>query len=65
MFVRGSHVNPNYDLYGAGTEGFYWSSVGRSSSYAYYLDFYSDEVSPSNYGYRCLGFSVRCVALGG
>ena len=64
MFVRGGYVNPGGSLNYAGYEGGYWSSVGRSSSYAYYLDFYSDEVSPSNYGYRCLGFSLRCVALG-
>ena len=65
MFVRGGNVNPGNYLYYAGYNGYYWSSVGRSSSYAYCLDFYSGYVYPSGYTNRYLGFSVRCVALGG
>ena len=65
MFVRGGYVDPGNYLYGAGAGGTYWSSVGRSSSYAYYLDFGSGIVRPStNYG-RHYGSSIRCVALGG
>ena len=65
MFVRGGYVGPGLTLYRAGSEGFYWSCVGRSSSYAYNLYFYPYGVSPSVYDDRYSGFSVRCVALGG
>ena len=65
MFVRGGYVNPGYNLRYAGSNGIYWSSVGRSGSYAYYLDFNSGVVNPSSYGNRYGGFSVRRVALGG
>ena len=65
MFVRGGYVGPGGSLYDAGYGGYYWSSVGRSSSYAYYLYFNSGGVYPSYYYFRYGGFSVRCVALGG
>ena len=65
MFVRGSIVNPGDYLFGAGSLGYYWSSVGRNSSYAYYLHFNSGGVGPSNSYFRYYGQSVRCVALGG
>ena len=65
MFVRGGYVYPGSNLYGAGNDGDYWSSVGRSSSRAYYLLFYSGYVDPSGSDLRYYGFSVRCVALGG
>ena len=63
MFVRGGYVDPGYYLGYAGYSGYYWSSVGRSSSYAYSLYFNSGNVSPSYYYARYLGFSVRCVAV--
>ena len=65
MFVRGGNVGPGYALDYAGDYGGYWSSVGRSSSYAYDLSFVSGLVYPSSGNYRYNGFSVRCVALGG
>ena len=65
MFVRGGNVYPGRDLGGAGTNGGYWSSVGRNSSYAYYLDFRPGYVYPSGNLIRYGGFPVRCVALGG
>ena len=65
MFVRGGGVNPGTYLYNAGSYGDYWSSVGRSSSRAYALYFYSGTVDPSYSNVRYGGFSVRCVALGG
>ena len=64
MFVRGGSGNPGYYLDFAGSYGYYWSSVGRNSSYAYYLYFSPGRVYPSNYYARYFGFSVRCVALG-
>ena len=66
MFVRGSYVWSGWYLDSAGDRGYYWSSIGRMSSTAYYLHFNSLVVYPS-YGYvnRYNGFSVRCVALGG
>ena len=65
MFVRGGDVDPGYYLNFAGHYGYYWSSVGRSSSRAYYLLFDSGGVYPSDNYYRYSGFSIRCVALGG
>ena len=65
MFVRGGYVGPGYGLNYAGDFGYYWSSVGRSSSYAYALSFGSGGVFPSYNYYRYYGQSVRCVALGG
>ena len=64
MFVQGGRIHPGSYLEYAGREGYYWSSVGRSSSYAYSLGFYSGSVDPSYYYFRYVGFSVRCVALG-
>ena len=65
MFVQGGGVDPGDSLDDAGDFGIYWSSVGRVSSSAYLLDFYSGRVYPSSTDYRYRGFSVRCVALGG
>ena len=65
MFVRGGNVGPGDTLYGAGYDGDYWSSVGYNSSNAYSLLFDPNTVSPSNRRLRHIGFSVRCVALGG
>ena len=64
MFVRGGYVDPGNILYDAGY-GYYWSSVGRYSSYAYNLSFYSGGVYPSDSPSRYYGQSLRCVALGG
>ena len=65
MFVRGGAVNPGNNQNYAGYFGSYWSSVGRNSSYAYYLFFSSGVVYPSSSYIRYNGQSVRCVALGG
>ena len=68
VFVRGGYVYPGYILDyagGYGGVGYYWSSVGRSSSDAYHLYFGPYGVYPSYLSDRYLGFSVRCVALGG
>ena len=47
----------------AGGYGGYWSSTAYSSTnYAYNLYFNSGYVDPSIYGYRYLGYSVRCLA---
>ena len=65
MFVRGGDVYPGGDLNNAGGFGGYWSSVGRSSSDAYYLVLLTGLVYPSRTVDRYYGQSVRCVALGG
>ena len=65
MFIQGGNVNPSNYLDYAGNYGYYWSSVGRGSSGAYYLRFYSGYVDPSNVNTRYYGQPVRCVALGG
>ena len=49
-------------LRGAGTGGFYRSSTAYSSYRAYYLNFYSGAVNPSDLDSRYEGFSVRCLA---
>ena len=64
MFVRGGYVDPGDTLYTAGSGGYYWSSIG-ANNYAYGLYFYSGYVYPSSLSSRCVGQSVRCVALGG
>ena len=63
FFVRSGYVSPTRYLDSAGDSGGYWSSVAGSSSYAYYLYFYSGNVDPSsNFRGRYVGQSVRCVA---
>ena len=44
-----------------GSRGYYWSA-SPDSDYAYYLRLnYNGDVNPSNYYYRALGYSVRCL----
>lgn len=68
-FVAGGDVyqDMNSMLSGAGSTGFYWSSVAdnNTSVYAKFLDFSSNAIhsGPSLSGtYRYYGFSVRCIA---
>ena len=63
-FLRSGHYNGDYGaVYNTGGDGGYWSSTsGSNSSYAYVLLFSSSNVSPSDANGRCSGFSVRCVA---
>ena len=65
MFVRGGYIALGYYLDDAGNNGYYWSSVGLNSNYAYYLNFDLYGVYPSLNTHRYFGQSVRCVALGG
>ncbi|MBQ9029671.1 hypothetical protein IJ114_02805, partial [Candidatus Saccharibacteria bacterium] len=44
-----------------GSSGYYWSSTQNSSTYGYYLLFYSSGLYTSSYN-KNLGFSVRCIA---
>ena len=44
-----------------GSSGFYWSSSYLSATGAYYLGFYSSNVSPANNYHRRLGFTARAV----
>ena len=50
------------DLSDHGSSGYYWSSSLRRSRYAYYLNFDSGRINPSNFYHRCDGRSVRPVA---
>ena len=64
FFVRSGLVYANgHYLSNVGINGYYRSSVANSSSEAYYLQFDSSFVYPSNSydGYN--GQSVRCVTL--
>lgn len=49
-------------LYDVGNYGYYWSAGPRDASYGYYLYFGSGTVSPTYYGSRYLGFSVRAAS---
>ncbi|MBR2994075.1 hypothetical protein IKF43_01605 [Candidatus Saccharibacteria bacterium] len=60
-FVRSGNVS-NGSLYDSAGSGSYWSSAVDSTSSAFYLFFYSDNVNPANIYYRSNGFPVRCVA---
>lgn len=44
-----------------GSFGYVWLSSARSQNYAYFLNFYSDNVYPQRDNYRAYGFSVRPV----
>ena len=48
------------DVYGVGSDGFYWSSTPNSSDWAWYLNFLSSNVF-MEYSDRCYGGSVRLV----
>ena len=48
----------------AGSYGYYWSSSFYESTYsadARYVKFYSGNVNPQEYDYRCNGYSVRLI----
>ena len=45
-----------------GSNGYYWSSTVDSSSDAYDLYLDTSDVYPADYGFKYLGFSVRCIA---
>ena len=63
FFVRSGFVYANGHYLGnVGDSGYYWSSVASSSSSAYFLQFDSDFIYPSNSYDRYNGYSVRCVA---
>ncbi|MDR1743699.1 MAG: fibrobacter succinogenes major paralogous domain-containing protein [Dysgonamonadaceae bacterium] len=50
-------------LYDQGVDGSYWSSTAPLKSEGAFLFTFTDRgVAPKDYGYRALGFSVRCVA---
>ena len=62
--MRGGYINPSYanKFNVAGQDGYYWSSRAYSStSNAYYLNFGSSSVNPSNSTFRYLGQSLRCL----
>lgn len=61
--LRGGSLGSS-SLFGAGSDGHYWSSTPYSSGFAYLLGFYSGTVTASYDDYRYNGFSVRCVAAG-
>ena len=48
-------------VYGAGSNGYYWSSTWYNSTYAYNMRFYSSGVRPQDRSNRYYGFAVRCV----
>ena len=61
-FVRAGYVSGGSTLGGAGSSGYYCSSVASSSSGAYGLYFGSSGVVPSGASNRDSGKAVRCVA---
>ena len=61
IFFPASGYYNGTTLYYRGSFGLYWSSSYRSETSAYYMNFYSDGVSPADGLHRRLGFSVRAV----
>ncbi|MBR2726220.1 hypothetical protein IKE87_03060, partial [Candidatus Saccharibacteria bacterium] len=59
----GHYYWSNGALYGRGTYGYFWSSVGYSSTYAHGLSFGSSGFYPQDGNGKGNGFSVRCVAV--
>ncbi|MBQ7532813.1 MAG: hypothetical protein IJT45_03845 [Bacteroidales bacterium] len=49
------------DVLNTDVSGFYWSSVGYETEYAYYLVFTEDKVWPTDSGGRAGAMSVRLV----
>ena len=60
-YVRGGGIDST-GLYRYKVNGYYYSSVKRGGSYAYYLDFSSSSIKLSEYNYRSWGYSLRCLA---
>lgn len=56
-YGSGSHIGS------VGRRGIYWSSTAdnEDESHAFNVNFYSDDVSPDNYGARDNGYSVRLI----
>lgn len=61
VFFPASGLYDGTTLYSRGSYGLYWSSSYISETGAYYLSFYSGNVSPADSRSRRLGFSVRAV----
>lgn len=63
LFLPAAGNRNGTSLYGAGSFGIYWSSSLNTVSpyYAYYLYFYSGNVSPQSHLNRFNGFTVRPV----
>ena len=63
IFLPAAGYRSGSSLYYAGSLGYYWSSsLSTDSPYgAYGLGFYSGGVDWDDYGYRCIGFTVRPV----
>ena len=63
-FVYSGYVTSG-SVYDRGSLGNYWSSTARSSGYAYNLYLYSSYVTPgTDYSYKYVGRTIRCVASG-
>ena len=57
-----SGVMGGASLVNRGSDGYYWSSTAYSTSYAYYLSFYSALVYPGTYSYyKYYGRTIRCI----
>lgn len=61
VFFPASGYYYNTTLDGRGTDGYYWSSYFRNTTYAYCLYFSSSSVNPQSYYYRWYGLPVRPV----
>ena len=51
----------NGSLYDTGSDGRWWSATAYSSTYQYYLRYYSGSLYTYDYYGKRLGFSVRCI----
>ena len=60
-FIRSGYL-VGTTLYYFGGNGYYWSSTVYSSSYAYFLFFYSGVLYPAYRGSRYVGRSLCCLS---
>ena len=69
LFVAPLYFNRAGNVYSdalnyPGSNGYFWSSTVGSSSYAYFLFFYSTYVNPARNGDRYGGWTVRWLGSG-
>lgn len=61
VFLPAAGCRRGTEVYGAGSDGRYWSSTSCYSNNAYDMDFNSSVFNPQHNYYRYFGYSVRLV----
>jgi hypothetical protein len=63
VFLPAAGYRNGYSVTSVGSHGFYWSSTGSSESFAYCVDFGSDNLFPQGQNSRRFGVSVRLARV--